>query len=134
MWAGLVRIAPLVGTTVLVAAYAVEQYLSGAVTDRQFMHGQASLGGGLASSLAGGYVGLKTGAVIGAGIESFFGPGGTVAGAGIGGTIGAFGGGLTGSYAGAHLAGSGVDRLFQLQDAEQHERYVQFVLRHYQLP
>jgi hypothetical protein len=117
-----------VAGTVLAEGFLVSQYLSGDVTERQFWHGQASLGGGLAGGVAGGFFGLKACALTGGAIGSFFGPAGTAIGAGIGGTIGAIGGG----YAGAHFAGRGVESLYRLQDADQQERYVQFLLEHYQ--
>jgi hypothetical protein len=124
-----------VAGTVLAEGFLVGQYLSGDLTERQFWHGQASLGGGLAGGLAGAWAGGKTGAAIGAGIGSFFGPGpGTAIGAGIGGTIGAIGGGVGAGYAVAHFAGRGIEGLYRLQDAEQQETYAQFLLRHYQSP
>jgi hypothetical protein len=123
-----------VAGTVLAEVFLVGQYLSGDLTERQFWHGQASLGGGLAGATAGGFVGFKVGALTGGAIGSFFGPGGTAIGAGIGGTIGAIGGGVGGGYAGAHLAGRGVEGLYRLQDAKQQERYAQYLLRHYQSP
>lgn len=121
-----------VAGTVLAEGFLLSQYMSGDLTERQFWHGQASLGGGLAGGAAGGFVGFKVGAVTGGAIGSFFGPKGTVIGAGIGGTIGALGGGFGGGYAGAHFASGGVETLFRLRDAEQQERYSQFLLLHYQ--
>jgi hypothetical protein len=123
-----------VAGTVLAEAFLVDQYLSGDLTERQFWHGQARLGGGLAGGAFGGLVGLKTGAVTGAGIGSLFGPGGTVVGAGIGGTIGAIGGGFGGGYVGSNLAGRNVENVHRLQDSEQDEKYAQFLLRHYESP
>jgi hypothetical protein len=110
----------------------VSQYASGQVTERQFVRGQVSLGGGLAGGTAGSMAGFYAGAWTGAAIGSFFGPAGAATGAGIGGTIGLLGGGLGGGYVGAQYAGYGLESYYQLQDREQHERYVQFLLRHYQ--
>ncbi|NLX96749.1 MAG: hypothetical protein GXY83_11280 [Rhodopirellula sp.] len=121
-----------VAGTVLAEGFLVGQYLSGDLTERQFWHGQASLGGGLAGGAAGGFVGFKAGALTGGAIGSCFGPAGTAIGAGIGGTIGAIGGGVGGGYAGAHFAGRGVESVYRLQDAEQQESYAQFLLSHYQ--
>lgn len=129
-WGGRLGIAG----TVLAEGFLLGQYMSGDLTERQFWHGQASLGGGLVGGAAGGFVGLKAGALTGGAIGTFFGPGGTLIGAGIGGTIGALGGGIGGGYAGSHFAGRGVERLYQLQDAEQQESYAHFLLRHYQSP
>jgi hypothetical protein len=123
-----------VAGTLLAEGFLANQYLSGDLTERQFWHGQASLGGGLAGGAAGGWVGFKAGALTGGAIGSFFGPAGTAIGAGIGGTVGAIGGGVGGGYAGAHFAGRRVEGLYRLQDAEQQERYAQYLLRHYQSP
>ena len=120
--------------SVLAEVFLVNQYISGNLTERQFWHGQASLGGGLAGGGAGGLVGFKAGVGIGGAIGSFFGPGGTIIGAGIGGTIGLIGGGFGGGYAGAHFAGLGVEGRYRLKDAEQQEKYSQFLLCHYQAP
>ena len=120
--------------SVLAEVFLVNQYISGNLTERQFWHGQASLGGGLAGGGAGGLVGFKAGVGIGGAIGSFFGPGGTIIGVGIGGTIGLIGGGFGGGYAGAHFAGLGVEGRYRLKDAEQQEKYSQFLLCHYQAP
>jgi len=121
-----------VAGTVLTEGFLISQYISGDLTERQFLLGQASFGAGLAGGAAGGYVGLKAGALAGGAIGSIFGPAGTAIGAGIGGTIGAIGGGIGGGYAGAHFAERSVESLYQFQDSEQAERYAQFLLRHYQ--
>lgn len=124
-----------VAGTVLAEGFLVGQYFSGNLTERQFWHGQASLGGGLAGGAACSFVGLKAGALAGGAIGSFFCPGpGTAIGAAIGGTTGAIVGGIGGGYTGAHFAGRGVENLYQFQDAEQQERYAQFLLHHYQSP
>jgi len=125
-----------VGTAAIVLAegFLVGQYLSGYLTERQFWQGQAMLAGSIAGGAAGAWAGGKFGAAVGAGIGSLFGPAGTAIGAGIGGTIGAIGGGFGGGYAGAYFAGRGVESLYQLQDAEQQEKYIEFLLQHYQSP
>jgi hypothetical protein len=83
-----------VAGTVLAEGFLVSQYMSGDLTERQFWHGQASLGGGLAGGFAGAWVGAKVGAATGAGIGAAVGsiiPGaGTAAGAAIGASAGGF--------------------------------------------
>ncbi|GIW82395.1 MAG: hypothetical protein KatS3mg105_4202 [Gemmatales bacterium] len=118
--------------TVLAEGFLVSQYLSGDLSQRQFWVGQASLGGGLAGSVVGGFVGFKAGALTGGAIGSAFGPAGSVIGAGIGATVGTIAGGVGGGYAGAHFAGRVVENRYRLQDAEQQEKYAQFLLKHYQ--
>jgi hypothetical protein len=121
-----------IGATIFAEGFLVGQYLSGDLTDRQFWHGQATLGGGVAGGAAGGFVGFGTGAMTGAFVGSFFGPAGAGVGASVGGIVGAISGGVGGGYAGAHFAGVGLRSLYELQDAEQQERYAQFLLHHYQ--
>lgn len=121
-WAGMV----------LAEGFLVGQHLSGELTSRQFWHGQGSLVGGLAGGAAGGFVGFKAGWLVGGAIGSIFGPGGAAIGASIGATLGAIGGGVAGGYIGTHLGGSAVEHIYRLKDEKQHERYVQFLLKHYQ--
>lgn len=130
-WGGRLGIAG----TILTEGFLVHQYLSGDLTERQFWHGQASLGGGLAAGAAGGVSGYWIGGALGGGVGFLVGgPFGAGVGFAISSKVGAIGGGIGAGYAGAHFAGRGVEGLHRLQDSEQQNRYVQFLLRHYQSP
>ena len=128
-WGGRVGVAGMV----LAEGFLVSQYINGNLTERQFWHGQASLGGGIVGGVACAWGGAEIGALVGAGIGSFVFPGpGTAVGAGIGAIFGSIAGGVGGGYAGSHFAGRGVESIYRLHDAEQQDRYAQFLLRHYQ--
>lgn len=114
-----VPVAVLISEGILIA-----EYLNGHLTERQFLKAQASLVGGFAGGIVGGWgVGLA-GAGLGMAIA---GPPGALFGGIIGGIIGGVGGG----HIGATLATAVLADRYRLQDAEQHRRYVEFLQQHY---
>jgi len=134
-WGGRIGIA----ADCMAEGFVVGQYLSGYLDKRQFWRNQASMGGKMVGSAVGGTAGAWAGAKIGApfgasvGFACAPGPGAGI-GAAIGGFIGGVVGGIAGGLAGANVAVSAVENLYQLGDREQHEKYVEFLLRHYQSP
>lgn len=105
-------------------AFQVADYMTGGMTQRDFVVSQSAF----VCGLGGGLVGAKIGSLAGGAIGTAFGPG---PGTAIGSAVGGFAGGLVGGYFSAEMGASLALSYYESLDSQQRIRVSAYVLDYY---